>query len=280
MKNKPQIYFILRRSLWKGKVTRSDLMKAFEYADLKTATASRIMDEALVRYSSILQRKPKWIEPVPHPQIPASIWPQVSAGCMLQLLESVPDRFDITGLLPEDLYVIQTSLRHDISRDADMESIIDLILRATISCAIIDIQYVGLKMGENARWRSVAPVSLRHFNGQWRIAAHDLEADDYPLKFFVLPRILDAKVSFTKTPKTLRRQTGDVVMRRYEVKLNPRMTQDQKTVIMRELGVDKNDIITLADDAVFDFKKQWMDNDLTREKPDIVWPLVAELKRI
>lgn len=190
------------------------------------------------------------------------------------------------GLSSDELQVVQPRLRHDVladvdphSDDVDIGPMLDVILRATILNARIDIRYVGLRLGESARWRSVVPVALNDFQGQWRVTAHDLEVIGFPLKSFVLPRILDARASLEKTPKGLRLQTGDVAVRRYKIKLNSRMTADQKIAIGRELGINKRNEIMLSDDAVFDFRKTWMESELGSDLT-FVWPLVVELNRV
>ncbi|OYV39763.1 MAG: hypothetical protein B7Z80_06385 [Rhodospirillales bacterium 20-64-7] len=190
------------------------------------------------------------------------------------------------GLTTSEVHFVQTNLRHDVLAKADhigdgkdIGPMLDLILRTIILNARIDILYVGLRLGESARWRSVIPVALNDFQGQWRIIAHDLEADGFPIKSFVLPRILDAHASIEKTPRNLHLQTGDVAVRRYAIKLNPRMTADQKTAIGRELGINRNNEIMLSDDAVFDFRKTWMESELGSDLT-FVWPLVVELNRV
>lgn len=271
--------FIIRRCIWSGRTTRADLMLGFPSS---TATATRALDYAATRWPTILQRKPKWLEALPHPEIPARIRLQVDARCMMRLIQEDPARFDLIGLTMDELHVVSSHLKQDVILTMD-GGLLEVILRATIRNAHLDIRYVGLRIGEMARWRSVTPVALNYFQGQWRLSAHDLEATGYPLKSFVLPRILDAQISTDKQPKGLRLQTGDVAVRMYSIKLNPRMTDDQKTAIARELGINDQGVISLSDDAVFDFKKTYMDSDLDQgsgQSPSIVWPLVVNLQRL
>ncbi|HQT42542.1 MAG TPA: hypothetical protein PLD79_01020 [Halothiobacillus sp.] len=277
--------FILRRCVWIGRATRADVLRAFPSTQ-STATASRALDDAVTRWPNLLRRKPKWIELIPNARIPDQVRPLVDARCMMRLIRSDSSRFSVIGLTTSEVHFVQTNLRHDVLAKADhigdgkdIGPMLDLILRTIILNARIDILYVGLRLGESARWRSVIPVALNDFQGQWRIIAHDLEADGFPIKSFVLPRILDAHASIEKTPRNLHLQTGDVAVRRYAIKLNPRMTADQKTAIGRELGINRNNEIMLSDDAVFDFRKTWMESELGSDLT-FVWPLVVELNRV
>jgi len=262
--------FVLRRCIWVGRTTRADLMQAF---GVPSATATRTLSYAVSHYPLTLRQKPKWVESIPHAAIPTP----ASAGVLLRLLGENPYQFAVTGLKPSELNVVITRLKHDVALSVD-NAVLTLLLRATIHSTRIDIRYVGLRLGESARWRSVVPVALNYLQNQWRLMAHDLESTDFPLKSFVIPRILDAQLTTEKRPRGLRLQTGDIAQRVYKIRLNSRMTTDQKIAIQRELGINQNDEITLADNVLFDFRKTYMENEIKADA-NIVWPLVVELQR-
>lgn len=310
MNYKESRLFILRRCLWLGRAQRSDVLRAFG----KTAsavTASRAIDDAVHMYPSIIARKPKWVEKINHAKIPDILRPLTDARCMMRLIQSDENNFKEIGLLPNEINFVKTRIRHNVltpfdsaSHQFDIDPILDIVLRASILNERIDILYVGLKVGEKARWRSVTPVVINDFDGQWRVYAHDLESSGFPLKHFVIPRILDARISFEKNPKKLHLQTGTVKTSRYHVTLNPEMTSDQKKAIGRELGINKDGEIFLSDDALFDFKKKWLESSITGglsfgangansagqnngakiesgglEQSRFVWPLITDLEK-
>jgi hypothetical protein len=270
MEFKESILFILRRTIWSGRATRADLMEAFPISE---ATASRAMKRACLRWPGVLVRKPKHVEAFLQVVPP----PEASASRMLELLEQTPFSFAQTGLkVPDELRIAGFKIRQANPFDPQVAG---TLIHATIRGVQLDLMYVGLRYGEAARWRSVMPLSFDTFQGQWRLHAHDLESAGFPVKSFVVSRMLDAQVSMNKKPKGLRLELGEIPVRRYRAKLNPRMTADQRLVIGRELGLNAKGEALISDSAFFYFKKTYMESHLEGEE-SIVWPLVVELERM
>lgn len=265
------VLFILRRAIWYGRVTRSDIIEAF---DTTQATASRALEHAATRlqWKNILIRKAKYIESALRVIPPY----QASAKTMLQLIEQDPYNFQTLGLRsPTELRIISSHIKAEQAFD---ETVAHTLLQATIKHWFIDIRYVGLKKGENARWRTIAPVSLECLQGQWRVYAHDLEAAHYPLKFFVFSRIFQAELSKCKIPSRFIWAQGELPKHRYHVTLNPLLTADQKMALQRELGLDNNYHVEMTLPDTFDFKKNYMEGVVEPEK-DVIWPIVIDLQR-
>ncbi len=260
--------FILRRSIWWEKVTRYDLMEAFKMPE---ASASRTLAEACEKWPSTLVRKKRHVEAAPHCPIP----PEASSETMLHLLEAMPDSFADTGLrVPDELRIAGTLIRKPLPIPAELT---DLLLQATIQSKMIDIRYVGLKYGDKARWRSVLPLSLDSFQGQWRIHAHDLEVVEFTVKTFVAHRILEARASLGNLPKNLKMGLGELNYRRFKISLNPRLTKDQKMAVARELGLDDKGVIQLNETEVFYFRRTYVDIELKNDE-QTVCPLVVAMK--
>ncbi|WLQ14268.1 hypothetical protein O5O45_31615 [Hahella aquimaris] len=263
--------FILRRAIWWGRVTRKDIVNACK---LSPPTANRVMEYALSRaeWKSVLVRKPKHIEIALRAPIPRD----ASALTMLKLLEIDPYNFALIGLrVPDELQIIEVILRNPVQVTSNTAH---EIIRATIQKRPLDIRYVGLRIGESGRWRTIVPVAFEVFRGQWRIRAHDLEDLSFKVKTFVVARILEAAFSEREKPKSLLLETGHSATPRYLVKLDPRLTPDQCTALRQELGLNSGGEIQLSEDALFDFQRSYMDK--ANNQPDhIIWPPVVDLQK-
>jgi len=243
-------------------------MDAFE---MPMASATRALSEACERWPGVLIRQKRHVEVAAHAEAPE----EASSQTMFRLLEVMPESFADTGLrMPDELRIAGTMIRKPLPMPTGMT---ELILKATIQSKVIDLRYVGLKYGDKARWRSVVPLSLDFFQGQWRFYAHDLEAKDFIVKTFVLTRVLDARASLQSLPKNLRLAQGELRQRRYQITLNPRLTKDQKLVLAREIGLDEKGTIQLNETEEFFFRRTYLDMEL-KTNDQTVWPLVTEMK--
>jgi len=203
---------------------------------------------------------------------------EACAERMLDLFALPDPGFSITGLrMPAELRLVEASIRYSALPFGGPAGV---ILRGAIRTDVLDVLYVGLRLGENARWRTVVPVALERFQDNWRLRAHDIEKNDFPLKSYNLSRIFDARPSDARIPKGFFPATGDSAIRRYRVRLNPRMTEDQRTAVMRELGINGKGVVRLTEGEVFDFRRTYMDSDFERRDKRIVWPFVVEMERV
>jgi len=272
--NEKEKNFILRRATWHGRVNRDDVKKAL---DVSNATATRLLSECVHDFPALVRRMPKWIECIPFAWLPHEISAQTMLDLMLRNDKS-KDFFAITGLDFNEARVLRTQFKSDIFTGTSI-SIADRLLRSIIIKSVVSIHYVGLKLGENARWRMVMPVAFHVMQGQWRIAAHDMEDGKCTLKFFVVSRILDARQPEGVVKSKCKRETGEIKLLTYKIKLNGRMTEDQKKAIKQELAINENNEIMMAREMEFDFRKLYMDNEI-QSSENIVWPLVVDLIRV
>ena len=269
MKDYRPLLFILRRCYWKGKTSRQEVMEAFE---MPMASASRALVEACEKWPGVLIREKRHVMVAPHAVAPL----EANSQTMLHLLEMLPESFADTGLRPEELRVVGTMIRKPSPMSKEMT---ELLLKTIIQEKALDILYVGLKYGDKARWRSVVPLSLDPFQGQWRVRAHDLEVEDFPVKTFVLSRILDARISLKDRPKKLILEQGELSQRRFQITLNSRLTKDQKVVVAREIGLDEKGVILLNENEEFYFRRTYVDVEL-KTSDQTVWPLVTKMNLI
>ena len=259
--------FILRRAFWYGWVRADDVYKAL---NISRATAHRRMEHALSKYGC-LERVRRKIRPRLHSDPPTGARPEDFFRLLAQRQTSFAD----LGLKGDEISVFYASLR----QEAPPTPVINAdFIRALVKTEPLDIRYVGLKIGAHAQWRSVLPVAVELFQGQWRVNAHDLSSEG-KLKSFVLNRILETRASRAEVPKKLIIQQGILPKYRYQIRFNPRLTADQRQSLRWEMRADEHMHVLLSDIELFEFERQYVKSELTVEA-GIVWPLVESITRI
>ena len=125
------------------------------------------------------------------------------------------------------------------------------LFKACLSRSPVDIEYVGLRLGESRRVRTVLPLELELLGQQWRLVAHDIDVKKKQLnkeqKIFVLARILNAQTSTLLTNKRLKTPHGETLRQLkvnraecdYQVTLNRHLTPDQVQAVIREFALSQ-----------------------------------------
>lgn len=262
------LFFVLRRAVRFGKVVRSDVIEAFD-GDFRATKASALMSEAAGRWSETLERRSHEIVLRPNSKIP----PEASEEDLMKSLDYGQTEFRRIGLrVPDELGVVVVKWTRALPRQPGAFSV---IVTGLIRYQPIDLLYVGLRRNEQARWRRVLPITLEKMGDQWRLIAQDLDDQDaaYPVKVFVLPRILDARAADPKLPDHIIRQDYSDECARILIQLHPALTLDQQAAVRHELMV-QNHQITVARRSVFELLRRFSD---LPTRPDAVWPLIYRM---
>ena len=262
--------FVLRRAWLIGRCRRADVDRAFG-TDRSPNRASKIIAQAVREWSEALYRSAR-IGVFPDRRVPVPA--PARAGVILDLLaQNAPPQE--TGLFPDDGVPI---LRPTPAPAGAMsESATQTILEAALRQAPIEILYVGLRRGESARWRTVWPRALEFTGLFWRIHAQDLEdtAGAYPIKTFVLARVMDARpVMNWKPPQEFRPRAVVRDRQRMRVHLSDALTADQAVAVCTQLGI-RDGVMTWPDHALHAFRREFTSLPVS---PDIVWPVITSIE--
>lgn len=277
MTNRPKndfSVFILRRACWIGRCSRPAVIEAF---DISPSRASIALAQSVEDWPRVLEARPRLgVVRISSAQVPR----EASAETMFRLLESGAPSHVLGGELEE--FGMTPTQPLVASRPAEG---LDVILEAATQSRaqnwqVLEILYCGLKIGANAKWRTVVPNGLEYNNGQWRLLAIDLgSTKDIQLqqRTFVFPRIIRVKPG--RWPKGLRKNDLYLASQgrvRRRIVLSPALTNDQKEALTREFGIHRG-TIELYKRSEFEFRRMYTsDNSLIAN--DIVWPLIKELE--
>jgi hypothetical protein len=252
-------FFILRRAVRYGSVTRRDVIDAF--GKIGTTKASLAMDGAVLHWPETLERTGKAVRVRPNAPIP----PQASETQLMSCLEHGLLSPRDTGLRQSELPVSIVQWTQNIPQKP---GILLTLTQAIVHQQGLRIFYVGLRRDESPRWRWLLPAGLERMGDQWRLIAQDLEDISYPIKVFVLPRIRDADISEQKLPKDLIRLAADDRIVELAVKLNPKLSAEQADVLQHELRVE-NGKVKLPKRGIFEFLRRYSDQGVNS---NAVWP--------
>jgi len=271
--------FILRRACWYGRVTSGDIQEAF---GITRQIASKDLNQAVNRWvwydekghvHPILSRGNRAVSAV----YPVHRHEVASSRTMMQLL-SAQAGFTESGLRQSEVNVLFPSARED-----RLDShVLDILLQATINrksvglgARAVIIRYVGLKKGDTFRDRRILPVAIEFDGAQTRVHAQDLEVEDWPIKAFVLARIESAELHHEALPKHfIRRDVSRRDKIRLRLTLDPRLTDNQKRAVAREIGMSKNGVAEVDTHYAHAFRRFYT-NGVPQDSPsDIIWPPV------
>lgn len=280
--------FILRRACWYGRVTSRDIREAF---DVSRQIAARDMKQSVSRWTwvdagggvhPILATGTRAVIPVN----PVHFHEEVSPTRMLQLLSAKAD-FSITGLRPEEVSVLfPTDRAQNIDPDIlaiMLQAVLDKSAQGLSSRAVM-IRYVGLKLGDVYRERRVLPVALEFDGSQTRVYAHDLEQETedggYPIKAFVLTRMDQARFDDKGLPKNFtRRSVSQRKTARFRLTFDPRLTEDQKSALRRELGI-RDGTLVIPENQSHSFRRFYTNGMPPDTSPSIIWPPVIFTEKL
>jgi hypothetical protein len=256
-------FFILRRAVRYGAVSRRDVLDAF--GRIGTTKASLALDSAATHWPETLERTGKAVRFRPEAPIP----PQASEAHLLACLNQGVFSLRETGLRPSELPVSVVQWTQNLPQTP---GVLLAISRALAHHQAMRIFYVGLRRDEAPRWRWLLPAGLERMGDQWRLVAQDLEDAGYPLKTFVLPRITAAEVAAKKTPKDLIRLAADDRLSDLKVRMNPDLSAAQQAVLQHELQMVDGKV-RLPQRAVFEFLRRFSDRPASE---NAVWPPLLE----
>jgi len=252
--------FIVKRAFRAGSAVRTDVVRAF---DVSPATASRALRNALERRPDLLEKQSVRIVP----KLLAAPPPFASEEALLRTLdEGDHDFLARTGFYQHELPVSYVSWRHSTP---NKPGIISLVVQSIRNSGFVRIAYLGMRLGEQPASRIVAPLSLEQIDGQWRIIAQDMGKTGYPIRVFVLTRILEADEHvFKRRPKGFVRQHHIDAISSVSVSFNPRLSKHQQQVVAAELGIVDGKV-TMAQRGLFEFLRRYSDESVSE---NAVWP--------
>lgn len=280
--------FILRRACWYGRVTGRDIREAF---DVSRQIAARDMKQSVSRWTwvdagggvhPILASGTRAVIPIN----PVHFHEEASPARMLQLLSAKAD-FSLTGLRPEEVSVLfPVDRAQNIDPDilaVMLQAVLDKSAQGLSSRAVV-VRYVGLKIGDVYRERRILPVALEFDGAQTRVHAHDLEPEagkaGYPIKAFVLTRMEQARFSDEGLPKNfVRRGVSQRKTARFRLTFDPRLTEDQKSALRRELGIHDGALL-IPENQAHSFRRFYTNGMPPDTSPDIIWPPVIFTEKL
>lgn len=135
------------------------------------------------------------------------------------------------------------------------------------------LRYVSLTRDGEAQWRCVYPIGLERMGDQWRLIALDIEKKrlpigDYPIRAFVLARILGADETPCPLPRHFSKPGIIDVDVTVQARLNPDFTPDQAIALSNEMRV-QDGTITLNRRTLFEFYRRFGRQALS---DNAVWP--------
>jgi hypothetical protein len=277
--------FVLRRACWYGRVTIRDIQEAF---GVSRQIASLDMREAIKHWTTIdpdgsvhpiLASGTRAVTPI----YPIRPHEQASPTKMLRLLAAGSD-FSVSGLRSNEIDVLfpadRTSMIDQEVLFVMLQAVLDKSAQGLASRPVV-IRYVGMKVGDVYRERKILPVALEFDGAQTRVHAHDLDAKGaYPIKAFVLTRMESARFSDEALPKDLERKgVSNLRTARFQLTFDPRLTEDQKSALRRELGI-RDGILVIPESQSHSFRRFYTNGMPQEGNPDIVWPPVIFTERI
>lgn len=267
--------FIVRRAFRHGSLARTDLKKAFA---ISTPSASRYFSEAPndPEYGQYIQREGHRIKPQTLVNPPPwageeDLLNTLNYGCYSKTDPSVIAQ--ATGLFYQELPLVYVSWTNSLPKQPGT---LMTIVKAIDHKQFLRLVYVSLNLGEQKKQRIVAPLALEKMNDQWRLIAQDTQKEDYPIRVYVLSRILEAEALLDRKAKKFAWKLKPEAdsQAKYDVRLNTLYSEDQKEVLEHELGI-KNGIVSVTSRSEFEFLRRFSN----QENKGIWPPLFFDKKR-
>lgn len=256
----PAAVFMVRRACRLGTARRRDMKPYFEASHgsytrwmLQATQACRGLKRvglgagAALSYPGISEDLPRW----------------AGFDALLHEIEQGNKPW-ITGIEDEELPVFITQWSCNTPENPQ---VMPALIRAISREAPIVMGYVGLRLGDGARERRIYPIGLEKMGDQWRLVGADLEKSDTPLRVFVLARITEVRIE-GHLPKNFVKFGISDGATKIKPQFNPELTEDQRTVMSRELGVE-NGLITLNNRSIFEFFRRFGRQKIS---DDAIWP--------
>ncbi|MBC7603708.1 MAG: WYL domain-containing protein [Ramlibacter sp.] len=227
----------------------------------KTA-ASTLLSDTVVTSSGLLVREGyKVIAPV---WSATPVW--IDETDLMESLDCGRTSFSQTGLRSCELPV---SLSRWSSNLPAVPGALTTIVQACSRKRPVFVRYVGLRAGSRARFRRIFPLVLERMGDQWRLVAHDLEVEDFPLRVFVLSRITGAAIDSGKLPRGFLAASPIDFKKSVNVEWDLRLTADQIEALRNELNIDSCGKMMLNSRDEHEFLIRFGGQGVS---PDILWP--------
>ncbi|MDO8274515.1 MAG: hypothetical protein Q7T22_03195 [Serpentinimonas sp.] len=279
--------FVLRRAWTLGVCLRADIERAFA-THKSPAKTSAIMAAAVRRWPAHLHwEKRMGVRPVQSAMTPKPAQAQV----VLDLLASGASP-QITGVFDDDGVGILRP--QPLPSRAMTPAATQMLLQAALREQPVRVLYVGLRKGEQPRWRKLWPSALEYTGLHWRLHAQDMDdsvtapardpvgsttgAPAPPIKVFLLARVLDAQpLSERDAPKGFKRRLLVQTMRRLRVHLSEELTPEQEAVVKNSLDIAPDGSMRWPAYSLYEFKR---DYGRTPPSAHVVWPLLSRIDEL
>lgn len=261
-----------RRAFRADGVRRGDLVSAFNCAETKaTNTLKAVIDGS----AGLLLKERRYAVPAPWAQDRPPRWADEN-----DLLWHLEHRLhqptfsgaasQHTGLTPDELPVLMDPW---FAPTCGSPGALWSICHAIRDNTPMWIEYTGMRKHETKKWRQIVPLSLQRVAETWRVYSHDLESDEFPLRWFKLARISDHRFVEKDKPKrfTIANPTPPNVT--YRVAWNPDLGDDQKAVLKTEFGVNDQSEIQISSTGFYEYKLLF-EGESTG---DAAWPPFANI---
>lgn len=282
---------MLRRACLLGRATRANVTRAFGVSE---PTATKDLRHAANRWPGYLEYAPsrgvfvKTFAPAPF---------EASNTTFLQLLENAAPPHALGLTEAESIGAISAS--RFVYRGSAERKVVLILLKACLARVPMDIEHVGMRLGEMRKVRTVLPLGLELLGHQWRMIALDVEVRTRRVsadqKIFVLARILNAQSSLLLHRKRLKAPNGEPlevrrlhiesIDRDYQVTLNRRLTGDQVEAVVREFSLSKRGdayVIRMPERSLVEFKRDHCSKlaapDDENELKDFALPLFESIR--
>lgn len=233
--------FAVRRLIRYGSITKADIM---DIVGCSPGTANCAL--ALIRKNKdFVAQKGQKIILKPGVFMKAHLeWMAIASDQQLNQALEEGGHTELTGLKPREMPIQIKTWSSGRSLSPGLMSAIAQCLvhqhqfRKLDHRASLAIRYVGMRKGETARWRIIVPLGLDRVLDQWRLIAQDLGVKDYPVRTYVIPRIIEHKVVTDPLPKDFRLRPFDDSQSMMSITFNVELTRDQERVIRNEMNID------------------------------------------
>lgn len=192
----------------------------------------------------------------------------------------------LTGLYPDELPV---NIKTWSYGDSLSNGLVTAIAACTLHIkqagrridhrASLSIFYVSMQKGAFNKWRNIVPLGLERILDQWRLIAHDLDTEGYPIKTYVLARISNHRALTTPLPVNFYRHLKALndLNELVRIELNPDLTKDQETAFKNELNITKDGTMEISQRSKIDFLRRFSDIATTELA---VWPVILKTTAI
>lgn len=261
-------HFVWRRAFRSSErsVVRADVIEAF---GMSPTSASNLLTSVAENSNGLLKRNGNKVISESWARPPA--W--ADENDLMDALDRNKNDFSQTGLRSNELPVNYSAW--SLSLPAEPGALTTVVQAITRKHSVY-VEYVGLKMGDKAKFRRVYPLGLERMGDQWRLVAHDLEHGDFALRTFVLSRITKASVDSNKLPRTFIPGNAVDSQKLIDIEWNLLLNEDQKKALRNEFGVNSQGVVKLNGRDVHEFLVRF---GARKVSENVAWPLLRREKK-